>query len=860
MEVEEEKKSTVIEQTTSASDDADLDSTKAEKQSSGGIFTPDDFDRIAERIALASDMDDVLAEDLQYILDKVLTMNMTLAEEILKEAMEYHLEDINFPHETMERVQTLLKGEEAYGESPENYQIDFCLEATLIRYHSPYPEVRSVCTPTDDPSIPVETFRAYFIATIWVAGCCFINQLFQYRQPFLSISSQVVQILIFPCGQFMARVMPHKSIRLWRWSINLNPGPWSFKEQMFATIMGNVGAHTANFMWYLPIMKLDMFFGNHWIGYGFMWVMSFSVQFFGLGLSGILRRWCVYPVKAVWPTILPGLQLNRALLSHEKKTSINGWTISKYKLFLILLACSFLYFFIPNFLFTALSTFNWMTWIAPTNKNLAFVTGSRLGVGFNPIATFDWAVINFSSPLVVPFFSVVNMYFGAIIGALVLLGMYYSNYLYTAYMPPNTATVYDRFGMAYNSSKVVIDNRLDENLYKEYSPPYISAGYLMYMGSTYCMFTFSFVYIMLSEYKMIIESCREFWRSLKNRELSNYHRYKDPVSVLMRKYPEVPDWWFLIILALSIVACLGGIGGFPTTTPVWALIVIIAISIVFLLPTMLLYSSTGYLISLNMMSVILSAYMVPGNGIASLYCRIFGFTFDQQSESFVGDMKLAHYAKLPPRAVFRAQVWATFVQVTVTATALLWLEGLPRLCEYDQEARFTCASQHSIYSASLLLGVIGPTRTFDYLYPILKYAFLIGAVLAVPFFAIRKRFPHRFRSFQPVLVLGGVAVFGTTYNLTYYTPGMYMSFAFMYYIKRRYLAWWAKYNYIITSGLTAGTAFCGILIFVALQYHTKRVVWWGTTVQTAGVDGAIGGRRLPIPADGYFGVANGTWF
>ncbi|KAK9386481.1 hypothetical protein V1515DRAFT_604750, partial [Lipomyces mesembrius] len=48
----------------------------------------------------------------------------------------------------------------------------------------------------------------------------------------------------------------------------------------------------------------------------------------------------------------------------------------------------------------------------------------------------------------------------------------------------------------------------------------------------------------------------------------------------------------------------------------------------------------------------------------------------------------------------------------------------------------------------------------------------------------------------PVLILNGIARWGSTDNLSYYTPGFYLSLMFMYYI-RRYLAWWTKHNYIL---------------------------------------------------------------
>ncbi|KAK9257680.1 OPT oligopeptide transporter protein-domain-containing protein [Lipomyces tetrasporus] len=222
--------------------------------------------------------------------------------------------------------------------------------------------------------------------------------------------------------------------------------------------------------------------------------------------------------------------------------------------------------------------------------------------------------------------------------------------------------------------------------------------------------------------------------------------------------------------------------------------------------------------------------------------------------------KLAHYAKIPPRAVFRAQVIASIVQIFVTAGAMEYLvQGLAGFCSWTQPARFTCPFAQELYADTLLMGVVGPRRTLDFLYPTMKYAFLIGAILAFPCFIVRKYFPDQFRYFHPVLFLGGFLRWGSQYNLAYYTPGFYVSAFFMFYVRRRYLAWWAKYNYILSCALTAGVAFGGILIFLALQYHPKKLVWWGNTVSRAGIDGVGTATLKAIPEVGYFGLSKGSW-
>ncbi|KAK9477421.1 OPT oligopeptide transporter protein-domain-containing protein [Lipomyces japonicus] len=813
-------------------------------------------DVIVDRIKESGDMDDILAEDADFIVGKVYTIDVATSLEVLQEAIEDFGTDINFPEKTLQRLKLLVQGEDIYGQGPVLYDLDLRLEAAMLKFHSPYPEVRSVCSPVDDPTIPVETFRAYVIGLFWVIVGSFVNQMMGFRQPYFTLSAQVIQLLSVPCGQLAARILPDVSL----FGIKLNPGPWTFKEQVFVTILTNVGAHGAMFVYYAPTMRLKLFLGQEWMGYGFTVIMGLGCEFFGMGLAGVLRRWAVYPVKSVWPTILPTLQLNRTLLLPEKKKNIHGWTISTYKFFNILLAGSFLYFFIPDYLFTALSTFNWPTWIAPKNRDLAYVMGSRIGMGFNPINTFDWSIVNYSTPLVLPFYTIANRYLGSFIGAIVILIMIYTNYKYTAYIPPNTADVYDRFGKVYNVSRVLQNGKFDADLYKQYSPPYMSAGNIVYQSASYVLVTFAFVYVILSEWKIFKEASQGFIKSLKNRQLSNYERYTDPVSVLMRQYPEVPDWWFLIVLGLSFVIACISMAAFPTTTPVWVIVVTYVITIALLVPFIVLYSSTGYFLSFGALGMILGGYMAPGNGLACLFTRIFGVGADWQSETYVGDQKLAHYAKLPPRAVFRAQMLATLFQILSSAGSLEFLvRGLPNFCSYTQESRFVCTFAHTLYGDSVIYGFVGPHRTFDNLYPTLKYCFLIGALIAVPCFYARKYFNKQLRFVHPVLILGGFMTFGSTYNLSYYTPGLYASFVFMYYIRRRYLAWWAKYNYIMTSALTAGVAFSGILIFLGLQYKPKKLVWWGNEVSTAGVDGKMVATYRTAPEGGYFGLPEGSW-
>ncbi len=116
----------------------------------------------------------------------------------------------------------------------------------------------------------------------------------------------------------------------------------------------------------------------------------------------------------------------------------------------------FLYFWIPNFLFTALHGFNWMTWIAPNNFNLGMVTGFYGGMGFNPWATFDWNVAG-TGMLGTPFFSAIQQYGARVLSGLIIIAMYYSNFYWSAYTPINSNESFTNDGYVYDVTQILND-------------------------------------------------------------------------------------------------------------------------------------------------------------------------------------------------------------------------------------------------------------------------------------------------------------------------------------------------------------------------------------------------------------------
>lgn len=114
---------------------------------------------------------------------------------------------------------------------------------------SPVEEVRLTVTNTDDPTLPVWTFRMWFLGLL---SCCllsFLNQFFAYRTEPLVITQITVQVATLPIGHFLAAILPQTKFRIPGFgsrSFSLNPGPFNIKEHVLISIFANAGAAFGN--------------------------------------------------------------------------------------------------------------------------------------------------------------------------------------------------------------------------------------------------------------------------------------------------------------------------------------------------------------------------------------------------------------------------------------------------------------------------------------------------------------------------------------------------------------------------------------------------------------------------------------
>lgn len=114
-------------------------------------------------------------------------------------------------------------------------------------------------------------------------------------------------------------------------------------------------------------------------------LLIISTQVLGYAFAGLTRRFLVRPSAMIWP----GTLMSTAMFSTMHKTvnkKANGWSISRYRFFILVWGGAFLWYFIPGLLMPALSYFSVITWFAPKSvvvSNLVCILSPALLVSLS---------------------------------------------------------------------------------------------------------------------------------------------------------------------------------------------------------------------------------------------------------------------------------------------------------------------------------------------------------------------------------------------------------------------------------------------------------------------------------------------
>ncbi|KAJ7822431.1 small oligopeptide transporter [Mycena leptocephala] len=717
---------------------------------------------------------------------------------------------------------------------------------------SPYPEVRSAVANFDDPEMPVSTIRSWTLGILFSILIPCMNQFFHFRYPSVNLGPVVAQLIAFPIGSIWARWMPNVAI----FGIPLNPGPFTIKEHVLIIVMAGVGSGSA---YATDIIAVQKTFYDQSFSFPFQWMLVISTQCIGFSIGGITRRFLVSPPSMIWPNTLVSCALFNTLHSQNYAGVGRHPGMSRERFFLFAFLGATAWYFVPGYLFQALSYFSWACWIAPHNVIVNQLFGYKSGLGFS-IITLDWNQIAFiGSPYVFLWWAEANVMISFTFFYWLLVPvLYYSNVWNAQYLPISSPSAFDNRGKYYNHTRITKDGKLDLEAYQSYSPLYLPTTFAISYGLSFMSITATIVHAII-HFRAPIKL--HFKRSL--REQPDIH------AKLMLRYPQVPDWYYACIFVVTFIFACVCIECWDTGMTIPALILALCVALLYVIPVGMIQAVTNWQIGLNVITELLVGFILPGKVLQSYGVDFASRLITPLAILFTADFKLGHYMKIPPRPMFWCQIVATLIAGTVQLGTQSWY-GTFRLdlCSPTQEDNFTCAFNQVFGTASVIWGLIGPNLFFSKghltIVVALTFFFVIGAACPIILWLITRRRRNTILNYLRLIfsALGQIPPAGAIN----FVPWTIFGFIFQYVIRRKHFAYWTKYNYVLSAALDAGTAVGLILVFSgSLQYPLdgsigKQTVlkWWGNTVHMKTLDWKSTPLRSLSPGETFGYVAEST--
>ena len=261
---------------------------------------------------------------------------------------------------------------------------------------------------------------------------------------------------------------------------------------------------------------------------------------------------------------------------------------SRMRFFLIFFFASFAYYALPGYLLPILTFFSWACWVWPRS-----ITAQQVGSGYHGLGvgafTLDWAGISayHGSPLVAPWASIANTAVGFVMFIYIIVPLCYwrFNTFDARKFPIFSNQLFTSAGQKYDTTKVLTkDFDLNVAAYDSYGKLYLSPLFAISIGSGFLRFSATIVHVLLFH-------GADMWRQSR----SAIGAKLDVHAKLMQKYKQVPQWWFLVLLAgsiaVSLLMCF--VWKEQVQLPWWGMLFAFALAFVVTLPIGVIQATTN---------------------------------------------------------------------------------------------------------------------------------------------------------------------------------------------------------------------------------------------------------------------------
>ncbi|THG98062.1 hypothetical protein EW145_g7487 [Phellinidium pouzarii] len=663
----------------------------------------------------------------------------------------------------------------------------------------------------DDPTLPVMTFRTWFLGLGLSCFGAVLGQIFYFRPQTISVSQLFLQIIAYILGRVMSEVIPgpgnpHPKFATrdtWLWRF-MNPGPFNIKEHVAITIFCSTAADSALA---ISIFAADDLYYSISPNVAVGIFTLIGSQLIGYGLGGMMRTFLVYPTYVVYPGLLPTVQLFDALhrgkgIFQQKKRVTFFWSV-----------------------FLAIFVWEWFPeYIAPTltgisifclaNKKSAWFTrifgGAAGNEGLGMFAfCFDWNYVGSGGgsmgALFTPLSTQLSLYFGTMICIIAFCAVYARNVWHGQNFPWLSQELFNFNGTDYNQLLILDDNfLLDESKLASVGLPWFASSQVLTKIGANLAIGATITHVIIWYGRDIMDVIRRE----RTGEVVDPHRQK------MLVYPEVPMWWYSAVFVGSFAMAMATIYTGGSNLPWWGLIVGVLLSAIFLPFIVTVYAVTGFNSNIQNLIQMLGAVMIPGNPQANMYFTLYGYNTLQQALGIVRDLKMGQYTKLPPRVTFVVQSLGAVIGGLLNYVIMKVIITAQREVLLDVQGTNVWSGQQvqSFNSDAISWGALGnklyaPSGT----YGIVPLSVIMGLAVPVPFWILHRWFPKvgADKVMTPILcwTLGYLSVGINTSVFSTFCLAVFSQ----YYLRRYRPRWFRKYNFLMSAALDGGTQ---VMVFV----------------------------------------------
>ncbi|KAH9972971.1 oligopeptide transporter [Lactifluus volemus] len=665
--------------------------------------------------------------------------------------------------------------------------------------------------PRDDGDPPV-TFRSILLGTIVGGLGAALYQIYIFKPVQAPVSTVFLLLVIYSIGLLWSTFLPNRSSvegTRYQWlgpTLHIiNPGKFKLKEHVISSIVASSASYGSTSVLNFAVQRL---FYDTKVRAATAILATFSTAVFGYGIVGLLRPLTVYPSEMVYWFNLPTVSIFQAL--HFDTTANH----KRVRLFWIAFAAMFIYEILPSYIFPLLNGLNIFCLtsqhaspgVQNVFTNIFGGANANEGLGLFSLG-FDWQYIG-SVFMSLPLIQQVNSWVGIALSYVVIAAIYYSNTWNESSFPMLSTSIFSSNGSVYDQSAVFTGRNfeLNQTALNEVGLPALTgsnawaglAGSLAIGG--------------------LIAHCIFFWGKyvVSSFKHARDKTQPDPHWVAMQKYEEAPWWWYLLLLVLAFFAGLISVLKGETTLPVWSYIVALISGAIVTPFSTLLFARMGNGIATNQLFKMIAGAINPGRPVANLYFAMWSHDVVSTSIGLAGDLKMGQYLKIPPRALFLAQIWGTIIGAIVNYVVMISVTGAQRDHLLDPIGSNVWSGQvvqglnSEAVTWSLAKQLYGPPGP----YFVIPMGLFIGFAGTAVHWLIHKRWPYigpvKVDKVMLPIIIQYSATLTAGVNSTV-TSSILVGLASQLWLRQYHPGWYRKYNYILGGALDGGAQ---IMIFI----------------------------------------------